>query len=190
MVRLNLLPWRETKRQHQKRVFIAASLAAVSVTLAAALASYVVIDDMIQYQESPNTLLPTEIASLDRKIKEIKEIEKKKRDVLARMEIIQELQGLRPEIVHLFDEIVTAIPNGLYLTGLKQTGTTVVLEGRAQSYGRISELMRRINASAWLANPTLKIIKEPDKTDTGLSHFELQLQQQRPGKREEGQTAG
>ena len=190
MARINLLPWREKERQRQKRLITAGALIAVVLTFAGALASYFLIEDWIVAQETRNALLTAEIASLDRKIKEIKEIEKKKQDLLARMEIIQELQRLRPEIVHLFDEIVTIVPNGLHLTDMKQTGTTVVLEGRAQSYGRISDLMRNINASAWIANPNLKIIKEPDKTNTGLSHFELQLQQQRPEKPEEGQAAG
>jgi type IV pilus assembly protein PilN len=190
MARINLLPWREKERQRQKRLITAAALSAVVLTLAGALASYFLIEDWIVAQEARNALLTTEITSLDKKIKEIKEIEKKKLDLLARMEIIQELQRLRPEIVHLFDEIVTAVPNGLFLTGIKQTGTSVVLEGRAQSYGRISDLMRNINASAWIAKPNLKIIKEQDKTETGLSHFELQLEQRRPEQPEEGKSAG
>lgn len=190
MARVNLLPWREKERQRQKRLMTAAALGAVVLTFAGALASYFLIEDWILAQEARNAFLTAEIATLDRKIKEIKEIEKKKQDLLARMEIIQDLQQMRPEIVHFFDEIMTTIPNGLFLTGIRQTGTNVVLEGRAQSYGRISDLMRNINASAWIANPTLKIIKEQDKTDTGLSHFELQLQQRRPAKPEEGQAAG
>ena len=190
MVRINLLPWREKERQRQKRVMTAVARGAVVLPFAGALASYFLIEDGIQAQEARNAFLTAEIATLDRKIKEIKEIEKKKQDLLARMEIIQDLQQMRPEIVHFFDEIVTAIPNGLFLTGIKQTGTNVVLEGRAQSYGRISDLMRNINASVWIANPNLKIIKEQDKTDTGLSHFELQLQQRRPAKPEEGPAAG
>ena len=190
MVRINLLPWREKERQRQKRVMTAMALSAIVLTFAGALASYFLIEDWIQAQEARNAFLTAEIATLDRKIKEIKEIEKKKKDLLARMEIIQDLQQMRPEIVHFFDEIVTAIPNGTFLTGIRQTGTNVVLEGRAQSYGRISDLMRNINASVWIANPNLKIIKEQDKTDTGLSHFELQLQQRRPAKPEEGPAAG
>ena len=193
MARINLLPWREKERQRQKRLVTAAALSAVVMTFAGALVSYFLIEDWIVAQDGRNALLTSEIASMDRKIKEIKEIEKKKLELLARMEIIQELQRLRPEIVHLFDEIVAVVPNGVFLTGLKQTGMTVVLEGRAQSYGRISDLMRNINASIWIANPNLKIIKEQDKTDTGLSHFELQLQQQRPEKpekSEDGQAAG
>ena len=180
MVRLNLLPWREARRQHQKRLFVIHGMIALLVTLGAAIASYVVIDGLILYQESRNDFLIAEIAKLDSKINEIKEIEKKKADLLARMDIIQELQYIRPEVVHLFDEIVTAIPDGVFLTGIKQSGRNVVLEGRAQSYGRISDLMRNIKASAWITNPTLTIIKDQDKSDRGLSQFELQFQQQRP----------
>lgn len=180
MVRLNLLPWRETRRQHQKRLFVIHGMIALLVTLGAAIASYFVIDGLILYQVSRNDFLIAEIAKLDSKINEIKEIEKKKADLLARMDIIQELQYIRPEVVHLFDEIVTAIPDGVFLTGIRQSGRNVVLEGRAQSYGRISDLMRNIKASAWITNPTLTIIKDQDKSDRGLSQFELQFQQQRP----------
>ena len=180
MVRLNLLPWREARRQHQKRLFVIHGTIALLVTLGAAIASYVVIDGLILYQASRNDFLIAEIAKLDSKINEIKEIEKKKADLLARMDIIQELQYIRPEVVHLFDEIVTAIPDGVFLTGIRQNGRNVVLEGRAQSYGRISDLMRNIKASAWITNPTLTIIKDQDKSDRGLSQFELQFQQQRP----------
>lgn len=180
MVRLNLLPWRETRRQHQKRLFVIHGTIALLVTLGAAIASYVVIDGLILYQVSRNDFLIAEIAKLDSKINDIKEIEKKKADLLARMDIIQELQYIRPEVVHLFDEIVTAIPDGVFLTGIRQSGRNVVLEGRAQSYGRISDLMRNIKASAWITNPTLTIIKDQDKSDRGLSQFELQFQQQRP----------
>lgn len=180
MVRLNLMPWRETRRHRHQRLFALASVAAAIVTLVAAAASYFVIDALVMAQESRNVFLSAEIAILDRKIKEIKDIENKKTDLLARMDIIQELQYIRPEVVHLFDEIVTAIPDGVFLTGIKQSGRNVVLEGRAQSYGRISDLMRNIKASAWITNPTLTIIKDQEKSDGGLSQFELQFQQQRP----------
>ncbi len=180
MVRLNLLPWREARRQHQKRLFVLHGMIAMLVTLGATMASYFVIDGLILAQESRNAFLTAEITKLDSKINEIKEIEKKKADLLARRDIIQELQYVRPEVVHLFDEIVTAIPDGVFLTGIKQSGRNVVLEGRAQSYGRISDLMRNIKASAWITNPTLTIIKDQDKSDRGLSQFELQFQQQRP----------
>jgi len=180
MVRLNLLPWREARRQRNKRLFLIYGMAAVLTTLGAAIASYLVIDGMTQTQEARNAFLTAEISRLDKQIKEIKEIEKKKADLLARMDIIQELQRIRPEIVHLFDEIVTAMPDGVFLTGIKQSGRNVILEGRAQSYSRVSDLMRNIKGSTWITNPTLNIIKDQSKGATDLSQFELQFQQQRP----------
>jgi len=189
MVRLNLLPWRETRRQRQKRVFLSASVAAILLTLVGAVASYFLLDGMLMAQQARNTFLETEIATLDRKIREIKDIEKKKADLLARMQVIQELQQFRPEIVHLFDAVVTAVPNGVFLTAIKQSGNNVVIEGRAQSYGRISDLMRNIKASAWITEPTLKIIKDQPKGGAGLSEFELQFQQKRPPKPEEEKAA-
>ncbi len=180
MVRLNLLPWREARRQRNKRLFLIYGMSAVLATLGAAIASYLVIDGMIQTQEARNAFLTAEIAKLDKQIKEIKEIEKKKAELLTRMDIIQELERNRPEIVHLFDEIVTAMPDGVFLTGIKQNGRNVILEGRAQSYSRVSDLMRNIKASTWITNPTLNIIKDQSKGTTDLSQFELQFQQQRP----------
>lgn len=180
MVRLNLLPWREARRQRNKRLFLIYGMSAVLATLGAAIASYLVIDGMIQTQEARNAFLTAEIAKLDKQIKEIKEIEKKKAELLTRMDIIQELERNRPEIVHLFDEIVTAMPDGVFLTGIKQSGRNVILEGRAQSYSRVSDLMRNIKASIWITNPTLNIIKDQSKGTTDLSQFELQFQQQRP----------
>lgn len=180
MVRLNLLPWREARRQRYRRLFVIYGIASLLVTLGAAVASYFFIDGLILTQESRNAFLTAEIAKLDKQIKEIKEIEKKKADLLARMDIIQELQRIRPEIVHLFDELVTAIPDGVFLTGIKQSDRNVILEGRAQSYSRVSDLMRNIKASAWITNPTLNIIKDQSKGATDLSQFELQFQQQRP----------
>ena len=180
MVRLNLLPWRDERRQRQKRIFAISGVAALLVTLGGAVTSSLAIAGLILAQESRKSYLTAEIAKLDRKIKEIKEIEKKKADLLARMDIIQELQQIRPEVVHLFDEIVTAIPDGVFLTGIKQSGRNVVLQGSAQSYGRISDLMRNIKASVWITNPSLTIIQEQEKGGTDLSQFELQFQQQRP----------
>lgn len=188
MARLNLLPWRDAKRQRQKRLLTAAGLSAVSLTLGLAVASHLYLNELLGIQESRNTFLIAEIARLDRKISEIKDIEKKKADLLARLAIIQDLQHIRPEVVHLFDEIVNAMPEGVYLTGIRQNGNTVILQGQAQSYGRISDLMRNIHASAWMTNPTLNIIREQEKVGAGLSQFELQFQQRGPTPPQEDQA--
>ncbi len=189
MARLNLLPWREAERERQKRLFTLWGVTGAVLTLLLALGSYFFIDALVLGQDARNAFLRAEIATLDRQIHEIKEIEMKKADLLARMEVIQALQQSRPGVVHLFDEIVTAIPDGVILTGLKQTEGGVVLEGRAQSYGRISAFMDNIKASAWINNPSLKLIEHKEKARTGLSHFELHFKQQSPAKPGEKETA-
>jgi type IV pilus assembly protein PilN len=95
------------------------------------------------------------------------------------MNVIQQLQESRPEIVHLFDELVASIPDGVFLTGVTQSGNRVEVEGRAQSNARVSAFMRNINASAWIGDPQLLVIENKDQTGTGFSHFRLSFTQQR-----------
>jgi type IV pilus assembly protein PilN len=95
------------------------------------------------------------------------------------MNVIQQLQESRPEVVHLFDELVASIPDGVFLTGVSQQGNRVEVEGRAQSNARVSAFMRNINASAWITNATLLVIENKDQTGTGFSHFRLSFQQKR-----------
>jgi len=128
-------------------------------------------------------MLQNEIALLEKKIVDIKDIEEKKRKLLAKIDLIQELQESRPEIVHLFDEIPKATPDGVFLTKFTQTGSELIFEGKSQSNARISALMRAIDGSPWLQTPTLNVIQSPnkqspDKTDTEqLSDFTLHASQ-------------
>jgi type IV pilus assembly protein PilN len=135
------------------------------------------IESWIGDQETRNRFLTEQISQLDRQIKEIKALEETKANLLARMNIIQQLQESRPEVVHLFDEMVNTIPEGVFLTKLEQTGRNVVLEGRAQSNARVSAFMRNVEGSGWLGNPHLLLIEHKDKTGTGLSHFRLSFDQ-------------
>ena len=186
MARLNLLPWRAAERERQKRLFLVVGGLILGGTLLLAVSSYRILDGWITTQQSRNDFLGAEMARLDRKLAEIKEIRQRKADVLARIGVIHELQLSRPEAVHLLDEILTALPPGVFLTGIKQTDRNLVLQGRAQSYGRVSELMHNLKSSAWLTTPSLKSIelKETGKPETDLSDFELHIQQQRPPARE------
>jgi type IV pilus assembly protein PilN len=178
MTRINLLPWREEARQRRRKEFAAAGGLALVFTLLLAVLVHVQIEGRIGDQQARNQLLEGEIAQLNRQIKEIEDLEKIKADLLSRMEIIQELQESRPEIVRLFDELVVAIPDGVYLTKLEQTGRTVIVEGRAQSNARVSAFMRSIEASEWIGGPRLLLIE--DKTGTGLSQFRLAFDQVSP----------
>ncbi|QVL47333.1 MAG: PilN domain-containing protein [Thiocapsa sp.] len=178
MTRINLLPWREEARQRRRKEFAAAGGLALVFTLLLAVLVHLQIEGRIGDQLARNQLMEGEIAQLDRQIKEIQDLEKIKADLLSRMEIIQELQESRPEIVRLFDELVVAIPDGVYLTKLEQNGRAVVVEGRAQSNARVSAFMRSIEASQWIGRPRLLLIE--DKTRTGLSQFRLAFDQVSP----------
>ncbi|MDR2876534.1 MAG: PilN domain-containing protein, partial [Chromatiales bacterium] len=138
MTRINLLPWRENRRKEERRQFM--SLAGGSVMLMAVIVFYVHlhIGGLIDGQERRNEFMTGEIARVDAMITEIRAIETKKQQLLARMKIIQELQGQRPQIVHLFDELAQAVPSGMYLTRVAQQGDVLVIEGIAQSNARVS----------------------------------------------------
>lgn len=178
MTRINLLPWREEARQRRRKEFAAAGGLALIFTLLLAVLVHMQIEGRIGDQQARNQLLEGEIAQLNRQIKEIEDLEKIKADLLSRMEIIQQLQESRPEIVRLFDELVVAIPEGVYLTTLEQNGRAVVVEGRAQSNARVSAFMGNIEASQWIGSPRLLLIE--DKTGTGLSEFRLGFDQVSP----------
>ncbi|BCU05371.1 PilN domain-containing protein [Allochromatium tepidum] len=190
MARINLLPWREAARQQRRQEFLTALGIALGLTAVAVALVHFYFEDRISGQQARNQYLKTEIAALDRKIKEIAEIEKTKADLLARMDIIQRLQKSRPEIVRLFDELVTALPEGVYLTKLEQSERTVTLEGRAQSNARVSAFMRRIEGSQSIGQPRLMLIENKDKTGTGLSHFRLSFSQVTPKKASAPKPAG
>jgi len=179
MARINLLPWRAAARSRRQREFAIAAFSAAAAVLLIGLALRFQLDSMIDRQEARNNLLSNEIRLLDVRIKEVRELEATKADLLARMDVIQELQQSRPEIVHLFDEVVEAIPEGVYLTRLTQTGSQIVVEGRAQSNARVSAFMRNINAAQWINDPVLLLIENKDQTGTGLSHFRLGFAQKR-----------
>ena len=172
---------RETERKRRQREFFVMVATGLGATLILGLGVHLHVERLISGQQERNQFLQSEINKLDRQIKEIQDLEKTKANLLARMDVIQQLQQSRPEVVHLFDELVIAIPPGVYLTKLDQTERSVVVEGRAQSNARVSAFMRNIEASPWVGDPRLLLIEHKDKTGTGLSHFRLQFSQIRPG---------
>ena len=180
MARINLLPWREAERRRRRREFAIAGGVALGVALLSAVGVHFWFEARIEAQQARNRYIDDQISQLNRQIKEIQTLEETKAKLLARMNIIQQLQQSRPEVVRLFDELVTAIPEGVYLTKLEQTGRNVVLEGRAQSNARVSAFMRSVEGSAWLGNPRLLLIEHKDKTGTGLSHFRMSFDQIQP----------
>jgi len=159
MPRINLLPWREELRaQRRNQFFVALGGAAVAVGLIL-LVSYFVFDGMIGGQRDRNEFLKQEIAELDKQIEEILELEASKARLLARMEIIEQLQRSRPGIVHVFDDMVTVMPEGVFLSSIKQTGRRLEMVGVAESNTRVSALMRNIDKSEWLTKPDLEVVE-------------------------------
>ncbi len=177
MPRINVLPWREEERKERQKNFLIASGSAVLIgILAIALVNWT-FDRFIRYQNDRNKMLNTEIALLDEKIQDIKDLERKKERLLARMEIIEVLQKSRPQIVHLFDEMVHTLPDGVYLTSLKQTDRRLEIKGVAESTTRVSAYMRNIDMSEWLENPGLQVIETVEIGSKKHAEFGLTAQQ-------------
>ena len=181
MPTINLLPWREAERKKRQRDFGVATGAAVVAGVVVVMATVFVYSQRISNQEARNQRLTNEIVELEKSITEIDGLERQKERLLARMEIIEELQKSRPEIVHLFDELVRQLPEGVYLTGMKQTGSTVEVRGVAQSSTRVSALMRQIDASDWLADPEVERVETKQSGASRQSEFVVYLKQVRSG---------
>jgi len=180
MARINLLPWRaERRKQRQKEFGIMMGGAAI----AAVVLSFLIItfyNGQISGQNERNTFLSNQITQLDKQIVEIEELDKSKAKLLARKEVIEQLQANRSQMVHLFDSLVRTIPDGVVLTSIKQDDITLTLEGRSQSNARVSAYMRQLESSNWMTNPDLSII-EAKGADKGLPYeFKLQVKLANP----------
>jgi type IV pilus assembly protein PilN len=159
MPRINLLPWREKQRLRRRNQFfagLAGGVVAAGVVIG--LANWIM-SGIIANQNERNDLIKAEIAQLDKKIAEILDLEASKDRLLARMAIIEQLQRSRPEIVHVFDELVTTLPDGVYLTSIKQSGKRLEIRGNAESNTRVSAFMRNIDRSKWLTQPDLQVVE-------------------------------
>jgi len=162
MARINLLPWREELRKERNQQFGVVMGVVAAVAGGAVFLVHLYMVSVLEHQQERNKRLENEIAVLDKKIKEISEIEQKKRSLLARMNVIQELQSSRPVVVHLFDEMVRTLPEGVVLDSLTQSDDTIALKGIAQSNERISTYMRTLESSEWLGSPRLSVITGSD----------------------------
>lgn len=179
MIRLNLLPHREQKRQARKRQFISLSISLAILGVAVVALVHVIMAGRIENQNSRNQLLKTEIAKLDEQIKEIDRLREATQALLARKQIVETLQTNRTEAVHLIDQVVRQLPDGIYLRSVKQTDARVTLVGYAQSNARVSTLMRNIESSPWLERPALVEIKSVQLPGGRINEFTLNLQVKR-----------
>ncbi|WP_181168214.1 PilN domain-containing protein [Cognatiluteimonas lumbrici] len=169
MARINLLPWRAERRKQRQKEFagMLVASAVLGVVLAFLVVSYY--SAQIDGQNERNAFLREQIKQVDTQIKEIEQLDQKKAKLLARKEVIEQLQANRSQMVHLFDSLVRTIPDGVILTAAKQEGDKLTLEGRGQSYGRVSSYMRNLESSGWMTRPELSII-EAKAGDPGLPY--------------------
>ena len=178
-LRINLLPHREQKRQARQRQFISLALSLAVLGLAMVALVHGILAAGIENQNARTTLLKQEIAKLDEQIKEIDRLREQISAVLSRKQVVETLQANRSEAVHLLDQLVRQLPDGIYLRNVKQVGAKVTVTGYAQSNARVSTLMRNIEASPWLSNPELVEIKlvpapgTPKDRDQKINEFVL-----------------
>lgn len=185
MTKINLLPWREERRQELKRQFY---MALAGMILLGAGAVYLVnmqVESQIEYQNRRNDFITQETRKLDAQIKEIAELKKQRASLIERMKIIQDLQGNRPVIVQIFDELVRTVPDGVFYRKVKSTGDVISITGVAESNNRVSNLMRNLDASPLLEAPNLSKVKAADK-ENSANEFDLTVRRQKPATGAEG----
>lgn len=183
MIRINLLPHRAEKRRARQIQFIAFSV--ISLLLGAVIVGFVHVTIMTQisYQERRNEYLNKEIAVLDKQIDEIKKLREQTQSLLARKTVVENLQSTRSDVVHLMDQMLRILPDGVYLKSIKQAGLKISLAGYAQSNARVSTLMRAIEDSPWLDGPILIEIRAATTAGARVSEFSLtfNITRQTPG---------
>jgi len=185
MPRINLLPWREQQRKERKLAFLVALGGATLAAALATFAGYLLFNSLISSQDQRNSRLTAEIKVLDQQIQEINDLETQKQRFISRMQIIDKLQRSRSEVVHLFDEVATMIPDGTYLTAFKQTNRRLKFTGVAQSSTRVSTFMRNIAASQWVRDPELEVVESKNGNTLGNSFVLYGEQIPQPGDEEE-----
>ena len=162
MARINLLPWRDDRRQIRKREFWTQMGVAAAASVLAVFGGMTFMDKQNELQEANNAFLTAEIAKLDAKIIEIQALEKNKAKLLKKKEIIENLQGDRSLMVHIFEQMARTIPDGVALGAIKQTADSIQLDGKAQSEARVAQYMRNLDDSPYLKDPDLNIVTVQD----------------------------
>ena len=174
MTTINLLPWREAERKERQQNFAIALGISVGIMLLIVGVIHLVMEGQIESQASRNSFLQSQIDRVERQIKEINAIEKEKKNLLARMNVIQELQQGRSQMVHVFDQIVRVVPEGVYITKIEQVEGEFTITGMAQSNARVSSLMRNLDASEWFKEPKLDEIVS-SKAKDGIRERKFKL---------------
>ncbi|WP_461537720.1 PilN domain-containing protein [Spongorhabdus nitratireducens] len=185
MARINLLPWREERREERKKQFITMLMAFAFAGCGVIFVADGYVSDMLIHQQGRNQLIQNEINRLNGRIKEIDELKKKRAELLDRMEVIESLQGNRPIIVRIFDGIARAVPDGVYLTAVEMEKTELSISGVAESNTQVSAFMRQLDASEWFESPNLTAVNALDDDGRDGSKFEMTVQQTSPKAQDE-----
>ena len=180
MAQINLLPWRDERRQELKKEFLGVIAFVLAFAVGLVLLGDRVVNSQIEEQKSRNQYLKQHIAVLDKQVAEIRDIQKKRNQLLDRMRVIQELQGNRPIIVRILDQLVRTVPDGVFYTNLTTRNKVINIRGVAESNNRVSSLMRRLDASDWLANPNLDAVRAAPEYGEQATTFNLTVQVQLP----------
>ena len=175
-VKINLLDWRTELSNLRKTQFFAMLGVGAALAIGGVGVVYFGVQGAIDHQRERNSFLQQQIVEMDKKIKEIEELEKVKANLLARMKVIEELQASRAAMVHFFDEILNTLPEGVYIKSLKQQGPNVTIEGVAESNNRVSAYMKNIESSRWFAEPRLVVINTKDVNKRRQSEFQMRFQ--------------
>ena len=182
MARINLLPWREARREEQKKAFLTIlGVVAVAAVLLLVLGDRIV-NAQIENQRARNNYLTQNINVLNAQVEEIKDLQRKRNQLIERMRVIQELQGNRPIIVRVLDQLVRTVPDGVFYTSVEAVGQELTIEGIAESNNRVSSLMRRLDASEWLKDPNLDEVRAAPDYGDQANTFELKVMVDLPEK--------
>ncbi|MDM9651228.1 PilN domain-containing protein [Pseudomonas wenzhouensis] len=181
MARINLLPWREQLREERKQRFLVTLVGVLVVAAGFVFLGDQLLNSAIEQQNARNEFIKREIAVLDARIKEISELKARRQQLLERMKIIQDLQGNRPIIGRVFDQLVRTLPDGVYFSSVKMVGKKIDILGAAESNNRVSNLMRNLDASEWLSAPNLTQVKATTAGALDQANvFQLSVQQTQP----------
>lgn len=186
MAHINLLPWREELRKQKQKEFISTSTISAVLAGVLVLVAHLYVNGKIEYQKQRNNYIQAEIDILNKRIGRIKELESMKQGLLARMNVIQDLQSSRPESVHLMDELVRSLPDGVFLNLFKQRNKNLTMEGIAQSNARVSDYMRNIDTSEWFSDPHLDLIRTTESNRRRIANFTLRGEQRARATNEAG----
>lgn len=185
MANINLLPWREAQREERNKQTLAMCGVMLAIAAAIVFAAKLFMDGRISHHEARNQYMQSEINALSEVIKEIEDIKEQRDKLVARMEVIQTLQENRSQIVHVFEDLVTKMPEGVFYDSIAKKDGNLKIKGKAQSNNRVSALMRNMDASDWFANTKLKVVDVTDSNSVQVSSFDVEVKEQKKNRESE-----